>query len=1574
MIDIERYDPSMDGKIAYEHWHRYAVCQEHARGLDVLDVACGEGYGAALLAKVASRVVGLDLNKSTIATAQARYRQQERLSFEAGSCRDLPFSDASFDLIVSMETLEHIAEQQTFLSEIKRVLRPAGVLIISTPNRPVYSGETERKNPFHVSELDESEFSTLISAHFVNAEVLAQRMYVASMIGPLRDEKAETNDASYLAYSRAPKRRRDRAVRHGPVDIEFPEYFLAVCSDAAITWPTSSHSIFIDGADDLWRKQEPVLRWSSGLHTKNEALRAQVRESETSLNRARAQSKALRDETDSLKQQVDAARHSELASAFIRVAGEMTQRMGLPSPVSADLPGAFDVLTGLDRTYAVMAERQAGYVDRERVFEQSLSDLRGALKRADHEADDLRAGIGEIQAERKHLIDVRRDLRGELKQARNEVGLLRESLMQREAALATASVEISRLGDSLGGQDAALIEARQQITTLRGDLDVTREAAVSQEQALTAKHGADAEERGITLQREVDRRARLEVQLQRKREELLRRRREVVRVGARYEDLRAQMEGAQKIERDVLDAELTQALASPPTPLVRPRGQRAGASLRRPSFRARKAVRKGDEARDQQEFASAAEHYRRALTADPGLPAIWVQYGNMLKDTGQHSEAEAAYLRALALDADSADTLLQLGRVRKMSGQWQGALDSYGRAFDLDPTLNGIQPEMAAVAHGLESASLDQQEADLLAAGNEARDRRDWSLAAEHFGLLLRSASHMGSVWVQYGHALKEAGFPSTAARAYRKGTEIRPLSADAWLQLGRVLALLNKPALARRSYDQAVALDPACVPAREERDALAALGSERDAASAMAGLDAAAPPPSALMSDDSEAEIASSADWPDLEPKYWLPQRLRDLTVERYGEKTVPVVSYLMGLVERFADKPDAFDPHSDGELLLENIDIRATRPAGGRMRASIVIPVFNNLVYTLTCIASILAHDTKVSFEIIVGDDQSGDETFDILSKIGGCIRVERHETNLGFLGNCNAAAATATGEIVILLNNDTIVLPGWLDALVETFDLHPDAGFAGSKLLNGDGSLQEAGGIYWNDGSAWNFGRNADPRLPEFNYVKEVDYVSGASIAVPRRLWIELNGFDPIYSPAYCEDADLAFRVRALGWRTLYQPASALIHHEGRSHGRDTASGVKAYQVVNQKKLLDRFATTLAHDNFPNGDNVFVARDRSRHRPHLLFVDHYIPQWDRDAGSRSVDSYLTLFQDRGFQVIFWPDNLNEDREYIARYQQLGIEVIHSSAYAGRFAAWLDANHAWIDYAVVSRPHTSQDYLTALRRFRSIKVIYYGHDVHFRRLLQQHAIDGDTKILEEADKTRELEERAWRSSDVVVYFNEEECEEVRRYVAPSILVSRIPLLIVDDTMLETAERRLQESSTRPFYSLMFVGGFVHGPNVDAVLWFLRSVMPTLRSHLPDVKLRIAGSNPPAEVNAISDTDVELLGRVSDAELQTLYRQSAAVILPLRYGGGVKGKLIEALANGVPVISTPTGVQGIPEPERLVFLASTAAEFAAAVIEACTNRTEAVRKAQAGIGFIRENYSKDSAIEALSPYLKFPK
>ena len=188
---------------------------------------------------------------------------------------------------------------------------------------------------------------------------------------------------------------------------------------------------------------------------------------------------------------------------------------------------------------------------------------------------------------------------------------------------------------------------------------------------------------------------------------------------------------------------------------------------------------------------------------------------------------------------------------------------------------------------------------------------------------------------------------------------------------------------------------------------------------------------------------------------------------------------------------------------------------------------------------------------------------------------LRYHRNPQNLGFIGACNAGAELAARRVSWCSSTTTPrCRPAGWTRCCDTFARHPDAGLAGSKLVYPDGRLQEAGGIVFADGSGWNYGRFEDPAHPRFNFVREVDYCSGASIALRRDLFLQLGGFDSHYAPAYYEDTDLAMRVRAAGLEVRYQPASVVVHHEGISSGTDLRTGVKAYQVSNQNKFLERW----------------------------------------------------------------------------------------------------------------------------------------------------------------------------------------------------------------------------------------------------------------------------------------------------------------------------------------------------------------------------------------------------------------
>ncbi|MEE8402961.1 MAG: glycosyltransferase family 2 protein, partial [Candidatus Hydrothermarchaeaceae archaeon] len=378
-----------------------------------------------------------------------------------------------------------------------------------------------------------------------------------------------------------------------------------------------------------------------------------------------------------------------------------------------------------------------------------------------------------------------------------------------------------------------------------------------------------------------------------------------------------------------------------------------------------------------------------------------------------------------------------------------------------------------------------------------------------------------------------------------------------------------------------------------------------------------------------------------------------------------------------------------------------------------SIVIPVYNHCGYTYNCLKSVLKN-TRGPYEVVVVDDASKDRTPELL-KSAENVRVVVNEENLGFVESCNAGVKAANGRYVFFLNNDAFVTENWLEPLMEAME-RDKVGAVGSKLVYPDGKMQEAGSIIWKDASSQNYGRGDDPEKPEYNFVREVDYCSGAALLVRRDLFEKIGGFDARFSPGYYEETDLCFSLRKMGYRVLYQPRSVVIHFEAVTSGTDITSGVRKYLVLNREKFLEKWSDVLEGRYDPDPSNQFSAR-HARKGKNILIIDHRIPIIDKDSGSCRMHNMLKILIELGYRVTFIGNNSGRFEPHTSIIQQIGVEVVYDPHISSMWE-YLGKNGKFFDIVILGRAQIAAKHISSVKRYcGKAKLIFDTVDLQFLR-----------------------------------------------------------------------------------------------------------------------------------------------------------------------------------------------------------------------------------------------------------------
>ena len=613
-----------------------------------------------------------------------------------------------------------------------------------------------------------------------------------------------------------------------------------------------------------------------------------------------------------------------------------------------------------------------------------------------------------------------------------------------------------------------------------------------------------------------------------------------------------------------------------------------------------------------------------------------------------------------------------------------------------------------------------------------------------------------------------------------------------------------------------------------------------------------------------------------------------------------------------------------------------------------SIIVPVYNEISQTIACLKSISQQHVSVPYEVILADDTSPDPFHTILKNIRG-MRYFRNPENLGFLNNCNANAKHARGQYLVFLNNDTLVSPGWMERLYRTFTEHGDVGIAGSKLIFPNGHLQEAGGIIWEDGSGWNWGRGQNPEHPRYNYVRDVDYVSGASLMITRELWEEIGGFNTELEKAYYEDTDICFKVRSMKKRVVYQPASEVIHIEGLSSGTDVTQGAKKYQEVNRGTFRRIWADALG-THLENGTTPEIASDRMA-KAHILYVDAVTPEPDKDSGS--VDAFYTMkiLQAQGYRVHFVPgSNFAHWGEATENLERMGVECIYAPFYTN-MNALLDERGDMFQYVVLSRAESCEHYLDVIKKkCPSAKIIYNTVDLHFLRKAREAEISGKATDKKAAAKMQKEELGYIDKSDRIIVISHAERELLSKtHKISSRKIHTIPL-IRNETQREGGFEGRKD--------IAFIGGYKHPPNIDAVHWLVNEVWPAIEKAVPDATLRICGSHMPKEFYEYASDRISIDGFIPD--LDEFLRGLKLTIAPLRFGAGLKGKVASSIGAGVPCIGTDIAFEGMAEKglKAIKFEANTPKDFAKHCAALYLNEKKWEKASISGVSYHNDNYA----------------
>ena len=635
---------------------------------------------------------------------------------------------------------------------------------------------------------------------------------------------------------------------------------------------------------------------------------------------------------------------------------------------------------------------------------------------------------------------------------------------------------------------------------------------------------------------------------------------------------------------------------------------------------------------------------------------------------------------------------------------------------------------------------------------------------------------------------------------------------------------------------------------------------------------------------------------------------------------------------------------------------------PVRDHVDVSIVIAVHNHFWRTLQCLHAIQSATDGPAYEVIVVDDCSTDRTPRILNKVAGVVTL-RNERKGGFIASRNRGAVKARGEHLVFLEQDVLVTPGWLGALVRTFQESPGTGLAGAKAVDSGGRLLEAGAVLWRDGSAWAYGKLDQVDHPRYNFAREVDYCSAGCVMIRRALFLELGGFDSESQTDAYDHADLAFRIRHSGHQVIYQPLAKIVERDGGPAQAHTPQEIRS-RTRNQRRFRERWRERLDFHPESNSGLSRLVRAHGLEAGSLgqvLVIDHRIPTPDRDCGSLRMAEIMRRIRQAGHHVALVPDKMLVLTPYLQDLQSQGIEVALPPHYHS-VLEYLEQHGRDFDLAIISRADVADRHMATVKRLAPrAKIVFDTVDLHFLREERQAAFRQDPATRAAVALRKEQELRLARSADLTLVVSPTEKAVLEQESGGQVDVRILPTIYPACATDPPGWNKRRD--------IVFIGSFAHLPNIDAVLYFAREIFPRVRARIPAVVFKVIGPEPTPEIEELRCPSIHILGFVSD--VKPVFDRARVAVAPIRFGAGVKGKVNQSMSFGVPTVVTSIAAEGmyLTDGENAL-IADDAQSFADAVVRLWTHSELWRKVSRSGIQSLNEHFSVEAAARPIDELL----